>query len=276
METGKYRIITTDDGTPSLYSEAYNEAMHSTSGAYEEALLKHILPSRVLDCTDDPVHVLDIGCGIGYNMIALVDRFFQSRPSSRLHITSFEKDVTYLPLMSRIKFNDSRDAIMEMVIRAMENGEFTSPRCSIKICITDARSGIQKLPNDRFNAVFHDPYSPAKNPELWTVNFFREVRRVAKDSAIMTTYSSAAHIRQAMLEAGLKIGRGPSVGKKKEGTIATVVGNITLLENHEIDAILADEKSVPFRDQGLCGSREEILERRAVERKAKRDHQVRR
>ncbi len=39
---------------------------------------------------------------------------------------------------------------------------------------------VRGLEATRFHAIFPDPYSPAKNPELWTVDFFRSCNRVAE------------------------------------------------------------------------------------------------
>ena len=48
----KKYLLTTEDGTSTLFLEEYEQAMHSMSGAYEESLLKHIIPSKILECND--------------------------------------------------------------------------------------------------------------------------------------------------------------------------------------------------------------------------------
>jgi hypothetical protein len=126
----------------------------------------------------------------------------------------------------------------------------------------DARETIKNLKGYRFNAVFHDPYSPAKNPELWSLDFFRELFEIMNDSGILTTYSSASQIRMALMDAGFYTGRGPSVGRKREGTIASKIKNINLLPQNEIDELKADIKSTPYRDYKLNDTREIILSRR--------------
>ena len=79
MKNNDYSIINTEDGTYSLYSEEYRQAMHSTSGAYQEAVLKHIYPSQILNSTGTELYVLDIGFGIGYNILALLHEFFRKK-----------------------------------------------------------------------------------------------------------------------------------------------------------------------------------------------------
>ena len=54
-------LIQTEDGTSTLFLRDYSQAMHSVSGAYEESLLKHVLPSEILNSQSDTLHVLDVG-----------------------------------------------------------------------------------------------------------------------------------------------------------------------------------------------------------------------
>ncbi|MCU0821378.1 MAG: MnmC family methyltransferase [Spirochaetes bacterium] len=261
----KYKIITTEDSTVSLYSEEYQQAMHSVSGAYEEALLKHVLPGGLLDSHRPDMNVLDIGSGIGYNMLALIYESRKRIPRPKVKIISLEKDFAYLSLMKKINFGDERDYIYKIIIMAFETGHAVYDNCELELRRGDARQTICSIDDIFFDAVFHDPYSPARNPELWTVDFFLEVRRRTFPHGILTTYSSASQIRSALLEAGFKIGKGPSVGKKREGTLASADGNIPCMNGDEIAALKDNIKSVPYRDCDLKGTRDEILQRRIDE-----------
>ena len=51
-------------------------------------------------------------------------------------------------------------------------------------------------------------------PELFSVEFFKEFRRVIKDDGIIATYTSSAPVRAGFIEAGFYIGLGPIFGKK--------------------------------------------------------------
>ena len=91
-----YSLINTEDGTLSVYSEEYGQAMHSTSGAYQESLLKHVYPSNILNLPGKELFVLNIGFGIGYNELALLFEFSQKNSGQRINIISLEKDITYM------------------------------------------------------------------------------------------------------------------------------------------------------------------------------------
>lgn len=264
-------LIKTEDGSYSIYSEEYNEAMHSISGAYEEALCKHVIPSRIIQCRHENIRVLDIGFGIGYNVLALIIEFLKKKNHQTLQIISLEKDKSYFPFMKDIFFNDNRDSIYSEIKNTIfSKNELSSIECSLSIILGDARCSIKDLSGITFDAIFFDPFSPSKNPELWSVEFFREIYRLISYNGILTTYSSAPQIRMALIQAGFRIGRGPSVGGKREGTLASKNGEIPFLSESEICKLGLNIKSTPYRDYFLNDTRKNILERRTILIHAKR------
>jgi chorismate dehydratase len=263
----KNYLLTTDDGSSTLFLEEYEQAMHSMSGAYEESLLKHIIPSKILLNKDAGLKVLDIGFGLGYNVLALMNEFINSQKSVKLDIISLEKDKYFSEFMMNLKFNDSRDIIYGFIREVYISGEGNYHGINLKILFGDARDTLQQLTGIKFHAVFQDPFSPSKNPELWTVDYFRLIKDLLENSGIITTYSSADQIRRAMIEAGLRIGRGPSVGKKREGTLASASDMITEINANEITELLKNIKSTSYKDPCLNFTRETILENRIIEMK---------
>lgn len=265
MDEHRRFIVMTDDGSSTALLGEYGEQMHSRSGAYEEALHKHLFPSRVLERSEHYLSVLDVGFGLGYNILALAMEFQRRNSPGNLSIISLEQDRSFTPLLESIAFNDERDDAYRHICRAYQLGHADLGTISITVMFGDARNTIRQLVDGSFHAIFFDPFSPARNPELWTMNFFMEMYRVMKNGAILTTYSSASHVRAAMIEAGLTVGRGPSVGGKREGTLASKGCAIRSLSPSEIAAIRSDQKSVPFRDSSLTDSRETIREMRRRE-----------
>jgi chorismate dehydratase len=260
METD-YLLIT-DDGTSTLFLEEYKQAMHTISGAYNEALLKHVIPSNILNSSKTELNVLDVGFGIGYNVLALMNELINRKKRFKLNIISLEKEKNFSKYMNNVIFNDDKDLLYNFIKEAYYSGNGTYNEINLKILFGDARLTLDMLKDKKFNAIFHDPFSPSKNPELWSVDFFLKLRGIMSEDCILTTYSSADHIRRAMIEAQLLVGIGPSVGKKREGTIAAINKNITEIDN---DRIIENINSIPYRDPDLNLSRTEILENRLIE-----------
>lgn len=271
-------LITTGDGSATLFLDEYEQAMHSTSGAYEEAMMKHVIPSRILEKKKEALSVLDVGFGLGYNILALITAMSIGMVHTAVNIISLEKDKGFSGYMESVKFNDRRDRIYEKIKEAYAAGSAEFECFKLDIIFGDARDSIKKIRGIRFDAVFQDPFSPAKNPELWSVEYFRQLAEIMEKEAILTTYSSADHIRAAMIEAGFIVGKGPSVGQKREGTLASLSGVITPLESDRLLEILENPKADPYRDPALNLTREMITENRLESIRLKKTrgyHQVR-
>ena len=79
---------------------------------------------------------------------------------------------------------------------------------------------IIKNLNQKFDAVFLDPFSPKKCPELWTERFFKDIRKLMKQNSVLTTYSCAKITRNNLVNAGFNVKDGPSIGRRAPSTIA--------------------------------------------------------
>ncbi len=260
-----YSYLETGDGSKSVYADEYGQAMHSLSGAYEESLYKHIIPSGVTTLQKDEISVLDVGFGLGYNVLALLYCCDNIERFKKISVVSLEREKSVGNLVSGVEFYDDRDTVYDKVRAAAASGAFHDDRISISIIFGDARHTLKAMKGIRFDGVFHDPFSPATNPELWTVEFFSRLCSLVEPYAVVTTYSAALQVRMAMMESGFIIGRGPSVGGKKEGTVATKNGSIDALSEDEVGAIRSVARAIPYRDISGCSTRDEILNRRIEE-----------
>lgn len=71
-------------------------------------------------------------------------------------------------------------------------------------------------------AILFDAYSPAKNPEMWTLPLFTSLFRRLDPArpCAMPTYSRATLLRVTWLLAGFHVGVGHATGEKEETTLA--------------------------------------------------------
>jgi chorismate dehydratase len=269
-----YTLVETADGSRSLYAAGFEELMHTDEGAYSEALIKHIYPSGLLKNSNQTIHILDIGFGMGYNILAALYEILR-KTDRHVSIVSLEKSNETYPYLKGISFGDDRDIYYKTVLAAFKTGSFLAKNFQIRLYFGDARHNVQKLYHDqvRFDYIFHDPFSPGKNSELWTLDFFALLSEIIEPHGVLTTYSSARQIRSAMHYAGFRVGKGPAMGRKKEGTIATPAGDIQELTKEELHELLHSIKATPYRDEHLDARREDISERRRSEMKRKRMQQ---
>ena len=276
-------FVLTDDGSYSINSKEINhkiETLHTSTGAISEAFEKFIKPMK-FDYEDD-IAILDICAGLGYNSSAAIDDFMKNSKDSNLTIDMVEISAATLAcgllVPSPIKAHDiTRKAIEKELIKtdyaALELETTEIPEnIDINVFIEDARQTVQKLDDNSYDAIFLDPFSQNMAPELFSLDFFKEFRRIIKNTGIVATYTSSAPVRAAFIEADFYIGLGPIFGRKQGGTLASPsqeMLDISLPKNDEIRIALSDV-GIPFRDPGLNNSSEYILEKRTEERHEKR------
>ena len=136
----------------------------------------------------------------------------------------------------------------------------------------DARYTITKLREHLFDLVFLDAFSTQRNSELWTVDFFRKLKRAMKPDAVLLTYCAALPVRSGLLEAGFFVGETEPVGRQRGGTMAAMrEGDIERpLPDHELDMIRNTTRGLPYRDPHGVWTNKEILrdrQERIVQRK---------
>ncbi|MBN2368642.1 hypothetical protein JXC34_06485 [Candidatus Woesearchaeota archaeon] len=214
--------LITEDGSETLRNPDYDEFYHSKSGAVEEAFEKYVRPCRIREMAKKGhLRVLDIGFGLGYNAIAAIDEAMNSNKSCEIEIFSLEKDKTVLEELRSLKPKLQHYGILNGLEYDPANNAYSyeDKNIFLKIKIGNAVDTIKTL-SQRFDAVFLDPFSPSKNPELWAVEFLSDVADRMNPGAILATYSYAKKIRQNLEKAGLEVGDGPVVGRRSPSTVA--------------------------------------------------------
>ena len=272
-------FVLTDDGSYSINSKEINhkvETLHTSTGAISESFEKFIRPMKFN--YDEDIAILDICAGLGYNSSAAIADFLKKSSDSNLQIDMVEiSKATFacgLLVPSPIPEHDiTKKAIEDELIR-QDYAALSLEKCeipeniTINLFIEDARQTVQKLDDDTYDAIFLDPFSQNMAPELFSVEFFRQFRRIIKDDGIVATYTSSAPVRDGFIEAGFYIGLGPIFGRKQGGTLASPNPSMldySLPKNDEIRIALSDV-GIPFRDPGLDNSSEFILNSRTEER----------
>ncbi|WP_457639854.1 tRNA (5-methylaminomethyl-2-thiouridine)(34)-methyltransferase MnmD [Persephonella sp.] len=247
------RKIKTADGTETLFNEEFNEAYHSTkAGAYTESLHKFVLPTKIkeISAKRGEVHILDVGFGLGYNVAVALKEAVKANPDVYLHIVSVEKDTEVINRIKELELPEHlQDVYTDITSGKMENSIYTAEgkNFQLKILFGEGRQVIKNLKGS-FDAVFFDPFSPKVNTEMWTVNLFREIKRLLKSRGILATYSASLAVRKGLLEAGFKIGLVEPVGRKSYSTVASLEGELPPLTEKEKNRLKNSPYAVAYED----------------------------
>ncbi len=229
MSSPAFEIVRLKNGQPSIRSLHHGETMHIGSDPREEALSLHIhqpgLIERLHACAAPPFVIWDIGLGPAGNALALLDTLQrEARPRLPLELHSFEIDTAILAFA--LNHADQLPTLhgWEPVLRELLATGRAEPLPGVRwrLHLGDFSRDIPAgVPPPR--AVFFDPYSPAKNPGMWSLETLRALRDRAAADCVLTNYTRSTAIRVTLALAGWNVGRGIPTGEKTETTIAATV-----------------------------------------------------
>ena len=221
-------VVLCEDGTNTLYSKEFDEPYHSTKdGALHESFEKYVKPSFSLKSDKDKLTILDICFGLGYNTFATLHYIKKHNLTTKVHILSPEFDVGLVRSLDTFDFPPEFESIRSIIKAVSEDLFYEDAQFKIEILLGDARESIPQI-KEKIDIVYQDAFSPAHNPLLWTYEWFRDIRAICKNDAILTTYSTAAAIRLGLYENGFYI-----FVYRAEMMRYSTVASLQMLENLE-------------------------------------------
>jgi tRNA U34 5-methylaminomethyl-2-thiouridine-forming methyltransferase MnmC len=264
----------TADGSFTFFSEEFGEAFHSRHGAKSEAFEKFAQATDlVAQAAQGSICLLDVCYGLGYNTAAALDVIWAANPQCQVNWVGLELDATVPTAAIAPDFLHLWSApVQDALIAIAHTHHAHTPILHAQLRLGDARQTIQTLVGSGFqaDAIFFDPFSPKRCPQLWTVEFFTWVARCLSPTGRLATYSRSASVRAALLAAGLRIGTIP-LGDRHlphewaQGTVASFDGRslppLTPMEQEHLHTRAA----IPFRDPDLTDSAEVIHARHQQE-----------
>ncbi len=275
-------LQTTADGSQTFWSSTFGEAFHSNFGAKQEAEAKFIAPTHLLQQAQykkqfrQPVRVLDVCYGLGYNSAAAME--VCTAVGTDLEIIGLE----WNPDVPRQVIQQDLHRIWSVPVQncltvladAQQIELVTDGGGTItgKLIIGDARQTIQAVPLGWADAIFLDPFSPPRCPQLWTVEFLTALGMRLSPTGYLATYSCAGAVRSALQQAGLQIGSVAAVGRKSPSTVAAwqrdsvhygALPSLSLAES----GLLKTRAGVAYRDLTGADTAATIIARRQAAQK---------
>lgn len=211
----KREIITTKDGSTSLFIPEWNETYHSKHGAIQEAY--HVFIKNGLSIFNGKsVSILEIGFGTGLN--AFITSLEADKNNIVVNYTALEafpltiEEIDAMNFASRIDYNKTNtfSAIHQL------NWEVKN-QVSDNFYLTKRNQFFQDV-NDKecFDIIYFDAFSYDVQPELWSEAIFTKMHTALKSNGILVTYACRTIIKQTMISAGFRVEKLPGAPGKRE------------------------------------------------------------
>jgi len=236
-EEGSYEIVRLANGSASVRSATAAETFHLVAGPVIEAETLYVrqlqLCERIAKCADE-FCIWDVGLGAAANPVvalgctAAIDarvriisfdrttralEFALDHASELGYLAGFERELRALLAESHVEF--ARGA---QHVRWEFNGGDFPQRMEAACALLDRGQRLLVAPH----AIFFDAFSPARNPEMWTLPLLENLHALLDPQrpCTLATFSRSTIARTALLLAGFFVGRGDALAGKEETTVA--------------------------------------------------------
>ena len=221
----KLRIITTDDGSHSIYHEELKETYHSFHGAFRETIHVYMLYGMdswlMRNPQKRPIRIFEVGFGTG--LTAWLTLVWAEQNQIPVLYHTIEPFPLSEEIYSRLNYIEQDHSIwhyhkyFQALHEAPWNeGVILSEYFNMKkenIKLEDA----QLYPCD---VVFFDAFAPKKQPEVWEKELLGNVIEAMNPGAVFATYCAVGKLRRDLKDLGLEVEILPGPLGKKEMTRA--------------------------------------------------------
>jgi tRNA U34 5-methylaminomethyl-2-thiouridine-forming methyltransferase MnmC len=217
------QLITSGDGSHTLFLPGLNETYHSLHGAIQES--QHVFIeaglSKIAE-TKREIIVFEVGFGTGLN--ALLTLIYALENSLKIFYHTLEpfpldKNIfDKLNYINLLKKEDLKDDFLTM--HTCEEGK---PSVLQNIfSFTRYRSTLQDFPQKEINAdvVYYDAFAPGKQPDMWSTENFKKIKSLMNSSGLLVTYCASGQFKRDLKEVGFAVETLAGPPGKKEMTRA--------------------------------------------------------
>lgn len=218
-EQEELKIVTTADGSKTVYHPIIKENYHSRNGALQESnhvFLNSGLRYYLADKQISEVSILEVGFGTGLNFLLTND-----------FCTGKEINLNYVGIEAYpLSFNLIEEAEYEQIVspntwlifkenyeKALLQSVMLNQFCSLHIACIDAKIYTSDL---LFDVIYFDAFASSNQPELWTKEFITHIVNFLKPGGVFVTYAITGDLKRIMKSLGMKIEKAPGAAGKRE------------------------------------------------------------
>ena len=226
------RMVNTADGSRTLYSDSYEQTMHSHRGALTES--RHVFLEGAGVAArlgrGDPTRVLEIGFGTGLNFFVTADLALTTH--APLDYVALERDLLSSQVVRELEYERGLEHkhLLQKFFRARDDLPEPPPAGRYAFHLAE-RVGLElrlgnatdvRLEPGQYDAVYLDAFSPDANPELWTEDFLERLYHALIPGGTLSSYCVKGAVRRRLQALGFTVQKRPGPpGGKREMLVAT-------------------------------------------------------
>ena len=223
---GGFELVELKSGQRSVRCLTHRETMHVGTGPATEAAELHVRQQRIVERAREmagegrgPLVLWDVGLGPAGNALATLEALRGTGAAVEMHSFEIATDVLEFALSHAgdLGYMAGWEPVLERLLATGTAEPLPGVRWTLHR--GDYAERLRQAPPP--DAIFHDPYSPARNPGMWSIEVFRAAReRVGERPCLLTNYTRSTAVRVTLALAGWWVGFGVPTGDKDQTTIA--------------------------------------------------------
>jgi tRNA U34 5-methylaminomethyl-2-thiouridine-forming methyltransferase MnmC len=209
------QLITTSDGSHTIYVPEMNEHYHSIHGAVQES--EHIFIKAGYDnCKADPLYIFEAGFGTGLN--ALLTAVRSIKDNREVFYTSIEKYPVGNDLIKSLNHDEYAGSDGKKIFQLIHSSAWGGMHlicnkfnlCKVKEDLADF------IPEFPIDLVYFDAFGPDKQPSMWTREIFGRIASAMRSGGILVTYSAKGEVKRNLRSVGFDVKLLPGPPGKRE------------------------------------------------------------
>ena len=212
------QLITTQDGTHTLWVPELNETYHSTHGALQESKHVFIQQGLIHFLEAQPrsnIKMLEVGLGTGLNVLLTYLAWLKN--PLQLAYTGLEpypvpwayiQRFNYVAQLTQGKHCPVTPQALQEIFEKIHQGAATSS------CHLSDRFLLQKYAqpleafstaSNTFDIVYFDAFAPSKQPSMWQFTLLQKVCQMMKNRGILVTYCAQGKLKRHLKALGMYV-----------------------------------------------------------------------
>lgn len=216
------KVITTSDGSHSLYHPALKETYHSTHGAITES--QHVFIQKGLAYQKslgmDAVSVLEVGFGTGLNALLTLD-FALQHPDMDIIYHSLEPFPIPTAVVNQLNYAQILGLRSDDFMGLHDCAWDEQRDLASNFHLLKMKSSLEDMYTDvPYDLVYFDAFAPSKQEEVWRIALLEQVYEMMKPGGIFVTYCAQGQLKRNLKTIGLSVETLEGPPGKKEMTRA--------------------------------------------------------
>ena len=204
-------IITTKDGSHSIFIQELNETYHSIHGAITES--QHIyINNGINKIKKKRISILEIGFGTGLNTMLTLQK-----DKKNIYYITLEPFPLTNNIYNKLNFHHYIKFDKNIFLKIHEECWEKDIKINTNFTLHKTKTKIEDFVTKRkFDIIYFDAFAPKKQPSIWTNKILKKCHMLLKKNGFLITYCANGEIKRRLTKNGFRIEslQGPTGGKR--------------------------------------------------------------